>query len=147
MWNLLGVLACVAGSAFFSAAETALTRIAPAKAAHLIDADPGKNGILKLWVDNRRRILAGLLIGNNLVNILASVLAYRMAAMFLGGYAEAVSVLGMTLIILVFAEITPKSLAMQHAERIAVPMLRLIWLLDKMLYPLSWLLSGALATT
>ncbi|MBW2276305.1 MAG: HlyC/CorC family transporter [Deltaproteobacteria bacterium] len=137
----IGIVACLIASAFFSGSETALTRITTSRAATLMATEPGKYGILKLWVDSRKRILAGLLVGNNLVNILCSILAYRVAIRFLPNYAEAISVFGLTLVILVFAEVTPKSVALQKAERIAVPILRVVWLVDKLLFPLSFPLS------
>lgn len=139
--EVIGIVACLVASAFFSGSETALTRITPNRAATLLATEPSKYGILKLWIDTRKRILAGLLVGNNLVNILCSILAYQVATRFLPRYAEALSVFGLTLVILVFAEVTPKSLALHKAERIAVPILRVVWLVDKLLFPLSYPLS------
>jgi putative hemolysin len=139
--EIIGIAACLIGSAFFSGSETALTRITGARAAVLIEQSPGRYGILKLWMTSKKRLLATLLVGNNLVNILCSILAYRVAMRLLPGYAEAVSVFGLTLVILVFAEITPKSLALNNAEKIVVPILRVVWLIDKLLLPLAWPLS------
>ena len=137
----IGIAACLIASAFFSGSETALTRITSSRAATLMATEPGKFGILKLWIESRKRILAGLLVGNNLVNILCSILAYRVAIRYLPTYAEAISVFGLTLVILVFAEVTPKSIALHKAERIAVPILRVVWLVDKLLFVLSYPLS------
>ncbi len=139
--EIIGIVACLIGSAFFSGSETALTRITGTRAALLIEQSPGRYGILRVWMKSRKRILATLLVGNNLVNILCSILAYRVAMSLLPSYAEAVSVFGITLVILVFAEITPKSLALQNAEKIVVPILRVVWLIDKLLFPLAWPLS------
>ena len=139
--EIIGIVACLVGSAFFSGSETTLTRFSLRRAAHLIDSDPGRFGILRLWLESKRRILALLLISNNVVNILCSILTYRVAVRFLPNYAEALSVFGLTLVILVFAEITPKGLALHYAEQLVVPVLRITWLLDKLLFPLSWPLS------
>jgi len=139
--KIIGIVACIIGSAFFSGSETALTRITTTRANILIHKAPSRYGILKVWLDSKKRILSMLLVGNNIVNILCSILAYRLAVQFFPNYAEAISVFGLTLIILIFAEITPKSLAMHHAERIAVPLLRVIWLLDKLMFPIAWPLS------
>jgi len=76
----IGIAACLIASAFFSGSETALTRITSSRAATLMATEPGKFGILKLWIESRKRILAGLLVGNNLVNILCSILAYRVGS-------------------------------------------------------------------
>jgi CBS domain containing-hemolysin-like protein len=139
--EIIGIAACLVASAFFSGSETALTRITPSRATTLIETEPGKFGILKIWLASRKRILAAMLVGNNLVNILCSILAYQVAVRYLPHYAEAISVFGLTLVILVFAEVTPKSLALHHAERAAVPLLRVVWLFDKLLLPLSYPLS------
>lgn len=139
--SAIGILACLIASFFFSGAETALTHLSSTRTHHLLESEPGKYGILKFWLDHKRRILAGLLVGNNLVNILCSVLGYRVALHFLPDYAEAVSVFGLTIIILVFAEFTPKALALHFSERIAIPVLRIVWLVDKILYVVAAPLS------
>lgn len=139
--EIIGILACLVGSAFFSGSETALTGISPARAEILINKSPSKYGMLKVWVGSRKRILATLLVGNNLVNILCSILGYQLAYSLIPNYAEAISVFGLTLIVLIFAEITPKATAMKHAEKVAVPLLRVVWLVDKLLFPLAWPLS------
>ena len=137
----IGIVACLIASAFFSGSETALTRISQSRADHLIESAPDRYGILRVWLHGRKRILATLLVGNNLVNILASILTYRVAVSYVPAYSEAISVFGLTLVVLIFAEITPKSLALQNAERVAVPILRVVWLVDKLLFPLAWPLS------
>jgi putative hemolysin len=132
--EIVGILACLFGSAFFSGAETALTRLSETRARQLLDSQPERYGILNFWLEKKKRILADLLVGNNLVNILCSVLGYQVATFFLPSYAEAISVFGLTIIILVFSEITPKSLAMHYSEQISVPVLRMVWLVDKLLW-------------
>ncbi|MCU0661047.1 MAG: hemolysin family protein [Myxococcota bacterium] len=139
--EMLGILLCLFGSAFFSGAETALTRFPDNKARHLIETDPRKWGLLEFWLAHKRRIVSALLVGNNIVNIIVSILGYRVALHFLPQYAEAVSVFGLTLILLIFGEITPKSIALQMWETLAVPMLRVVWLVEKLLYPIAWPLS------
>jgi magnesium and cobalt exporter, CNNM family len=141
MTEIVGILACLVASAFFSGSETALTSIAETRARHLMESEPGRFGVLSFWLDNKPRILAVLLVGNNLVNILCSVLAYRLAVIFLPDIAEAVSVFGLTIVVLVFAEITPKSLALHFAEQVVVPVLRIVWIVDKIL----WLVAAPLA--
>lgn len=139
--EIIGIVVCLVCSAFFSGTETALTRLSETRCRHLIETDPEKYGLLNFWLNTKKRILASLLVGNNLVNILCSILSYRVALRFLPNYAEAVSVFGLTLVVLVFAEITPKSLALYYFEQLAIPMLRIIWLVDKLL----WVVSAPLA--
>ncbi len=132
--ELVGIFACLLASAFFSASETALTSISDGRARTLIATQPERFGVLDFWLKNKRRILACLLVGNNAVNILCSVLAYRLALVFIPNFAEAFSVFGLTIVVLIFAEITPKSLAMQYAESMVSTVLRFIWVIDKVLY-------------
>lgn len=137
VYEAIGIVACLLASAFFSGSETALTSVAERRAQQLIEADPERFGILSFWLNHKRRILAGLLVGNNAVNILCSVLAYRLALTFLPDFAEAISVFGLTIVILIFAEITPKSLALHYSETMVVTILRFIWVLDKLLFVIS----------
>ncbi len=141
LMELTGIAICLLMSAFFSGSETALTSISTARARLLINENPEKWRILESWLASKKRIIATLLIGNNLVNILISILAYRVIFRLIPDWAEAVSVFGVTLLVLVFGEITPKGLALHYAERIAVPVMRVVWLLDKLLFPLAWPLS------
>ncbi len=137
-----GIFFALFFSAFFSGAETALTHLPETRIRQLLESQPKRYGILDYWLKNKKRILTCLLVGNNLVNIICSVLAYRVALYFLTSYAEAVSVFGLTIIILIFAEITPKNLALYYAELIAVPVLRVIWPVDKLLWVVSTPLSN-----
>jgi len=139
--EIIGILVCLGASAFFSGSETALTHISPNRALMLMERDPDRFGILKIWFESKPRILATLLVGNNLVNILCSILSYRVALFFFKSYAEAISVFVLTLLILVLAEITPKSLALHWAEKIVVPVMHVVLVLDKLIYPISSTLS------
>lgn len=139
--EIVGIVACLLASAFFSGSETALTSVSERKAKRLIAEAPERYGILDFWLKSKKRILAALLIGNNAVNILCSVLAYQVALWFLPNFAEAISVFGLTIVVLIFAEITPKSLAMHYADALVVTVLRFIWVLDKLLFLVSEPLS------
>jgi putative hemolysin len=149
--EIISICACLISSAFFSGTETALTHLSETRCRQLLESDPRKYGVFQFWLNTKNRILAALLVGNNLVNILCSVLAYRVALRFLPDYAEAISVFGLTIVILIFAEITPKSLALHYAERVAVPLLRIVWLVDKLFWvvttPLTRIPEFILRTT
>ena len=141
LFEFAGILVCLVLSAFFSGSETALTSISTTRAKLLINESPGKWGSLEIWLNSKKRILADLLIGNNLVNILCSILTYRVTFALVPDWAEAISVFGLTLVVLVFAEITPKSFAIHYSEKLVLPIVRIVWLLDKLLFPFSWSLS------
>ena len=140
-WEYIGLATCLAFSAFFSGSESALTALSDKKAHQLLDEGGRRTRILRLWVNHPARVLATLLIGNNLVNVAASVLAYRIASYYFGETAEAVAVGGMTLLVLIFGEVGPKTFAVAHAETLCIPLLRLVWIFDRIFFPLAWLLS------
>jgi len=139
--ELIGIAVCLVASAFFSASETALTTITRSRAEVLINQNPERYRILEKWIANKKRIIASLLIGNNVVNILCSILGYRVAMHYMPDYAEAISVIGLTLVILAFAEITPKGVALHNAERVVVPLFRIVRVFDFLVRPVSWSLS------
>lgn len=135
--EIIGIAVCLCGSAFFSGAETALTHLPETRTRQLLESDPGKYGIFQFWLDTKKRIIAALLVGNNLTNILCSILTYRVSLAFLPDYAEAISVFALTLVILIFAEITPKSIALHYSERMSVVVLRIVWIVDKLFWPVT----------
>lgn len=88
------------------------------------------------------RLIGVILIGNNFVNILATSIATVLAIRLWGDAGIAIATAALTLVILVFAEVTPKTLAALHPERIAFPASFLLQPLLKLSYPLVWLLNG-----
>ncbi|MCW5723425.1 MAG: HlyC/CorC family transporter [Maricaulaceae bacterium] len=123
-WTLLGPVLAVGGlllmSAFFSGSETALTATSRARMLQLEkDGDRQARRVNGL-IDNRERLIGAILLGNNLVNILASTIA---AAVFLGLFGEAgvfYATLVMTVLVLVFAEVLPKTYAISNPDRMAL---------------------------
>jgi Mg2+/Co2+ transporter CorB len=85
------------------------------------------------------RLIGIILLGNNFVNILASALATVVAIYFLGEAGIVISTIALTLILLVFGEVAPKTLAALHPERIAYPASAVLGPLLKVFYPLVWL--------
>jgi Mg2+/Co2+ transporter CorB len=85
------------------------------------------------------RLIGLILIGNNFVNILAASIATLICVRVWGDYGYAIATSGLTIIILVFAEITPKTLAALHPEKIAFPASYILTPLYKLLFPLIWL--------
>ncbi len=88
------------------------------------------------------RLIGVILIGNNLVNIAAASIATVLAVRLWGDAGVAISTLGLTLIILIFAEVTPKTLAALHPERVAFPAAVILKPLLIILYPAVWLVNG-----
>ncbi len=128
----------IALSAFFSGSETALLTMNRYKLRHL--ADQGHRGarIARKLLDRPDRLIGIILLGNNFANIMASSLA-TVIALRLGGEAVIGIAAGLlTLIILIFAEVAPKTYATLHPERLAFPAAYVYAPLLKALYPIVW---------
>jgi len=140
--DLIAVAACLAGSGFFSASETALTSL-PITRLEAMRTRSGKltRAGLDRWANAPQELLITILVGNNLVNVLASALATKIAYQVSTSGSLAVVVGLMTVVILVFGEITPKTLAQRHAEWIAAHVAPILYLLDIVLTPVNRVLG------
>ena len=140
--DLIAVVVCMVGSGFFSASETALSSL-PITRLEALRQSSGRltRAGLDRWATAPQEFLITILVGNNLVNVLASALATRIAYRLTdqGGLAFVVGI--MTLVILVFGEITPKTLAQRHSAWIAVRVAPILYLLDVVLKPVNWVLG------
>lgn len=140
--DLLGLTACLVASAFFSGTETALTALSEPRTQQAIDQGGRWARHLQSWVKRPTRVLTTLLVGNNLVNIIGSVLAARIAHHYLASYADAAAVGAMTLIVLVLGEVTPKSFAKHNPLKVAIPAMVLVRGFEVVFYPLAVALSA-----
>ncbi len=118
-WYIIILIILLLLSAFFSAAETAFVSFGRHHFQKIAERDEKKAKRLKFWFENPNRILVTTLIGNNIVNISASVIAATLTYSYLHRISATLVTAIMTFIILVFAEIIPKSLAKKHSEKIA----------------------------
>ncbi len=110
----------IGGSAFFSASETALMSISKIDARHLVDQNvKGAKRIARL-IEDPNKLLGSILVGNNLVNILASSLATVLAIDLFQEKGAGIATGVMTFLILIFGEITPKSLSTQNNIKVAL---------------------------
>jgi len=129
-------------SAFFSGSETGLMTINRYRLRHLADKKhPGAMRTQKL-LQRQDRLIGLILLGNNFVNVLASIL---MTLITLRVYNDTGMVFAagmlLTIVILLFAEVTPKTLAALHPERIAYPAALVYTPLLKLLYPFVWIVN------
>jgi len=130
-------------SAFFSASETALTSMTKLRIKGLFNEGTGSYKKLESWLHDPNQYLVTILVGNNIVNIGASVLATGIFTRLLEQYGwDHTGAAGgglafgtVTLLLLVFGEITPKTFAKQHADRIALLVIRPLDRLYYILYP------------
>jgi len=128
-------------SGFFSGSETGLMSLNRYRLKNL--ADNNHKGALRAQrlLEMPERLIGLILLGNNLVNILASAIATIIGIRLLGDYGFIFSTIALTLVILVFAEVTPKTIAALHPERFALPSAYVLAPLLKILYPLVWLIN------
>ena len=134
-------------SAFFSGSETGLMTLNRYRLRHLAEdrQHPGARRAQHL-LKRPDRLIGVILLGNNFVNILASMLTTLIALRIAGETGMAIAAGLLTLVILIFAEVTPKTLAALHPERIAFPAAFVYTPLLKLLYPLVWAVN-AIANT
>jgi putative hemolysin len=114
---ILSVLLLLSG--FFSSAETALFSISKAKAIHLAKERGLRNSLIKRMKDDPHRLLATILIGNNIVNVGASALATAITLNLVAHNAVGIATGIMTFLILIFGEIFPKSFATRNNVLVA----------------------------
>ncbi len=123
-------------SAFFSTSETALTSVSRIRMMTLQEnGRSGASRVLKL-IENKDEMLTAILIGNNIVNIGASSLATSIALGLYGDAGVAVATGVMTILVLIFGEITPKTIATAHAESISLATSSVILPLVRIMRPL-----------
>jgi CBS domain containing-hemolysin-like protein len=143
-WKWFLALAFLAGSAFCSSTETALTALGEARARQLRDGGGRRGRMLGLWIEHPERVLSTLLIGNTLVNIGAGALAVSVAGDILSvspGWAEgtlvAIATALTTVVVLLLGEIIPKTVAKRHPIRVSLATIPLTRILSWLLWPVS----------
>ncbi len=129
-------------SAFFSSSETGLMTINRYRLRHL--ANNGHRGarLAQKLLTRPDRLIGLILLGNNMVNILAASIATVIAMRMFGDNGIWVSTLVMTVVVLIFAEVAPKTVAALHPERIAFPASYVLVVLLKILNPVVWLINS-----
>lgn len=128
-------------SAFFSSAETALTTVNRLRVRAWVDEGDKRAIILSKVIDDPGKLLSAILIGNNIVNISASSIATLLATKFWGSAGAGIATGVITLLVLIFGEITPKTMASLKAEQIALNYAKIIYLLMTVLTPLIFVLD------
>jgi len=129
-WFALGaIVLCLLLSAFFSGSETALTASSRARMHRLEKQGNRRAAIVNAMLLTRERMLGGILLGNNIVNIAASSLAAGVMLVWFGPIGVAYATIVMTALVVIFSEILPKTAAINAPDRIALAIAR----------PMSWI--------
>lgn len=128
-------------SAFFSGSETGLMTLNRYRLRHLVRARHAGAIRAQKLLERPDRLIGLILLGNNFVNILASTLTAVIAVRLVGEAGLVIGAAILTLVILVFAEVTPKTLAALHPERVAFPAAFIYGPLLWLLYPMVWIVN------
>ncbi|MBR9814671.1 HlyC/CorC family transporter [bacterium] len=131
----------IALSAFFSSSETALMTINRYRLRHMANSGHRAARLASTLLERPDRLIGVILLGNNFVNIMASSIATIIGLRLFGEAGLALAMGVLTLVILIFAEVTPKTMAALHPERIAFPASYVYWVLLRVLYPFVWMVN------
>lgn len=139
LWVFLFFLIILSG--FFSACETAMMSLNRYKLRHMARVNKQARRALKL-LERPDRLLGVILIANNFTDIMASAIVTLLTVRIFGNEDVLLATLSVTLLALIFAEVTPKTLAALHPNAVAFPSAIILEGLLKIIYPLVWLTNG-----
>jgi putative hemolysin len=129
------LLICFVAAAFFSAAEAALLSIGADRARQLIEEGGTKGKAMAFMILRPSELLATILVGNNIANILAGSITTSLTAAYTGSNIVGIALGATTVIIIIFGEIIPKTIGRNHAEKFSVVVIRTLQVLFYVLYP------------
>ncbi len=143
---LVLLLVCLLLSAFFSSSETAFISLQKIRVQHLVDTKVRGAKLVARMMERPEKFLSTVLLGNNLVNTAAAALATFLAIRFWGEqWGVLIATVVVTIVLLIFCETTPKTIATRHAEGLSLafarPIEMLSWLLTPFVMALSWIAS------
>ncbi|MFO7603955.1 MAG: CNNM domain-containing protein [Gammaproteobacteria bacterium] len=130
-------------SGFFSGSETGLMSLNRYRLRHLVDKKIRSAMRAQNLLAAPEKLIGLILLGNNFVNILASAIATIIGMRLFGEPGILVATITLTVVVLIFAEVTPKTLAALHPERFALPAALILQPMLKLLYPVVWLVNLA----
>ena len=143
---LVFLFICLLLSAFFSSSETAFVSLQRIRLEHMVNTKVRGAGRVAKMLQRPEKLLSTILLGNNFVNVAAAALATVLAISIWGEQGIIIATIGVTILLLIFGETTPKTIATQHAERLSLvfarPIEALSWLLTPFVVVLSWIASG-----
>jgi len=141
------LLICILLSAFFSSSETAFIALQRIRMEHMVTTKVTGASRVARMLKRPERLLSTILLGNNFVNVAAAALGTVLAVSIWGPERGIIiATIGITILLLIFGETTPKTIATHHAERLSLlfarPIEVLSWILTPFVVTLSWIASG-----
>ncbi|WP_311482039.1 hemolysin family protein [uncultured Anaerococcus sp.] len=140
--ELIVIIVGVAGSAFFSSSETALTSLNVFKIRQMEENGVENSSLVRKLTDDIGKVLTTILIGNNIVNIATTTVATIFFTDLFGPSGAIISTIVLTLTILIFGEVTPKNIASSSSEKVALKVAKPIKFFDFILKPMSFFLQA-----
>ncbi|MFW5981304.1 MAG: CNNM domain-containing protein, partial [bacterium] len=140
-WKFILLFICVVFSALFSSSETSLMSISKIRIRYMLDNKVRGAKLLYTLLEKPNKLLGTILVGNNIVNIAASAIATSLAIDYFGDKGVGIATIVMTLLILIFSEITPKSYAAHNSEKVAIRVSKIIYLSMLILTPITKIIN------
>ncbi len=147
LFSLIAIVGLLVLSALFSGSETALTASNQARIHHLLRKGNKRARTVTRLMETREQLIGAILLGNNLVNILASALATSILIGFFGDIGVAIATVVMTTLVLIFSEILPKTYALSNADRVALGVAPVIRILVAFFSPITRALNLVVGAT
>ena len=138
---ILSFIALVIASAYFSSSETGMMSLNRYRLRPLARSNHAGAKRASKLLETPDKLIGVILIGNNFVNFLAASIATSIAIAVFGDPSPIITAVVLTLVVLIFAEVTPKTIAALYPEKIAYPSSLLLALLLKLLYPVVWVVN------
>jgi putative hemolysin len=143
---LVLLIVCLMLSAFFSSSETAFISLQRIRIEQMVNTKVRGAKRVARMVEQPEKLLSTILLGNNFVNTAAAALATALAIRFWPEQGVLIATIVVTIVLLIFCETTPKTIATRHAEKLSLafaqPISALSWLLTPLVVALSWIASG-----
>jgi len=139
-WQIISLVILLLFSAFFSASETSLMTLSKIRLRHMVDSEIKGADLINKLLKTPSKLLTGILVGNNVANIGASALGTSLAINYWGASGVGIATAIMTILVLIFAEITPKSLAAQNSEKVSLSLVRPLSVITFILSPITMVL-------
>ena len=139
------IFICLCATGFLAAAEVAIGLLGSLKARQLVESAMGPRRPLELWVQHPSRIFTTIQIYSAICTTLAVVLTTTLSLRHVEHRAIAIATIIATLLVLIFGKVVPKSLGKAHQDSVAIPMLRLVYLIYLLSYPVVWMFAELVA--
>lgn len=142
LWiQILVLIGLIIISAFFSASETAVMSVSKVRIRHLKENGVKGASVLEKLIDQPKKLLSSILVGNNVVNIAATSISTSLFMSIFGNQGIAMATLVMTVLVLVFGEVTPKTLASNNKERISLAFAKILRVVIIVLAPFVFIIN------